>query len=198
MKKTKTSLQLSLKMTAPQRTGRHWVEKLILRQFLIRFKQLSSVGRFQQAWSHLSMTLTPPPGGATEGSKVAPQAPSMGSFAGFLCSSKKKKKKNWTWKQSWQHLFISFFLKVWYFHESQVGETVSELDGKPSSHLVSALKFIYGCSYFILLIPKKTVIQQKSTFWVLAYYTTSSIHGVGETTGMDSRSPHVQVGCHIL
>lgn len=40
-------------------------------------------------------------------------------------------KKNWTWKRSWQPLFISFFLKVWYFHESQVGETVSELDKKP-------------------------------------------------------------------
>lgn len=51
----------------------------------------------------------------------------------------------------------------------------------PSSHLVSALKSIYGCSYFILLILKKNCYTTKSTFWVLAYYTTSSINGVGET-----------------
>lgn len=61
-------------------TGCRRVKTLTLSQLLSRFKQLSSIGRFEQARSRLSTTLTPPPGGAAQGSKVAPQPPSMGLF----------------------------------------------------------------------------------------------------------------------
>lgn len=56
------------------------------------------------------------------------------------------------------------------------------IPSEPNQLRILALGSIYGCSNIMLLILKKKCYTTKSAFQVLAYYTTSSIHGGGETT----------------